>query len=109
MRCTNSICRSGNTELIQRNLSIDVGTGKDGGRVLYYKIDDVWLCNSCGNPFHPFVSICRSKFRYRANDRPSVSIISKKAQRVIKKELLEDLFRDLHFEIKHEKQKKIDS
>lgn len=52
MRCTNNKCRSEDTRLLTRTcvLSYD-----DAGNVIGYKIYNMWLCWTCGNPFYPMV------------------------------------------------------
>lgn len=49
MRCTYSVCQSKNTRLIERKVTIHM----EGDTILDYDIDELWLCNNCGNAFSP--------------------------------------------------------
>ena len=55
MRCTYSLCQSVTTKLIQRTCRLVY----DKGKIIHYYIDDLWLCNTCGNAFTPGVSKVR--------------------------------------------------
>ena len=84
MRCTYSLCQSGNTKLIERTcrlVHVD-------GRFADCQFSELWLCNTCGNPFHPGVSkVMPWHLRWRLSPK-------RKSRRIPKAEIIKELFAD---------------
>ena len=51
MRCPVTLCQSSNTKLIERTLELPI----QNNVIVNAYIKELWLCNNCGNPFHPSV------------------------------------------------------
>ncbi len=81
-RCTNGICQSANTKKIERTCRLVYNNGE----LVDCYISELWLCDSCGNPFKPSaMKIMPWHLRFKDYNK-------KVKRKIIKEEITKELF-----------------
>lgn len=86
MLCT--FCHTGNTRLIERTCRIVFDATNPKTDIADCRIEERWLCNTCGNPFTPATSkVAPWHLRRR--------ITGERPKRIPKSEIAKEFFRGL--------------